>query len=386
MAKNENPSIDTTLIHAGEDPSKHEGAVAMPIYQSATYLYAGEASYGDVRYARMNNTPNHLVLHEKLAAIEHGEAALVMSSGMAAITTTLLTALKSGDHLLAQSSLYGGTHTFLTQNFHDVGLTHDFVDLDHPATWASKLKTTTRAFYVESITNPLIQVGDLEAVVKFAKVHNLVTIIDNTFASPVNFNPLDLGFDLVVHSATKYLNGHTDLAAGCVVGSRAWIDRIRDKANHFGGSLTPFGCYLLQRGLKTLALRVRRQNESALTLAKALSRHPSVERVNYPGLETHPQYQRARRWFRGFGGMLSFETKLDVDRTEAMLHRLNLAHVAPSLGGIETLVTRPATTSHAGLAPAERKSLGISDTLVRVSVGIEGTEDLVADFDQALRA
>jgi cystathionine beta-lyase/cystathionine gamma-synthase len=209
-------------------------------------------------------------------------------------------------------------------------------------------------------------------------------VIDNTFASPVNFNPIDLGFNIVVHSATKYLNGHTDVGAGCVVGPQIWVDRIREKLNHLGGALDPHACFLLQRGLKTLALRVRQQNENALALARTLEKNPAVKRVHYPGLETHPSHGRARTWFKGFGGMLSFETALDAGRTDEMLHRLNLARLAPSLGGVETLVTRPATTSHAGLTEKERKDLGITDSLVRVSVGIEGTDDLIRDFEAAL--
>ncbi|NUO79842.1 aminotransferase class I/II-fold pyridoxal phosphate-dependent enzyme [candidate division KSB1 bacterium] len=382
-----NPSwrnIETQVIHAGEPSPRVNGAVCLPIYQSAMFLYSGEQSYHDLKYIRLNNTPNHEVLHKKLAALESGEAALVTASGMAAITTSLLTLLEGGGHLLAQDCLYGGTHDFLTKNFSSLGLSYSLIDANAPQTWEKSLRPNTKAIYVETMTNPTLQVADLEAAVKFAKAHGLISLIDNTFASPVNFNPLAHGFDLALHSCTKYLNGHSDLVAGAVVGRADLIQKITHLLNHLGGSLDPHACFLLHRGMKTLALRVRYQNESALQLARFLAAHPKVESVNYPGLPSHPHHDRARRLFRGFSGMMSFELKGDVAATERFVARLQLPLVAPSLGGVETLVTRPATTSHSGMAPAERQRIGISDKLVRVSVGIEATTDLVEDFKQAL--
>jgi len=378
-------SLDTKLIHAGEPHPRIEGAVVMPLFQSAMYLYAGETSYHDLKYIRLNNTPNHAVLHRKLAAAENAEAALVTASGMAAISATLLTVLKAGDHLLAQDRLYGGTHDFVTHDFPALGLAHDFIDAEHPDTWEALLKPNTRAIYVEAMTNPLLQVADLEAVVRFARAHGLVSIIDSTFASPVNFRPLDHGFDLCVHSGTKYLNGHSDIVAGAVLGRAEMIERITHRMNHLGGSLDPHAAWLLHRGLKTLALRVRCQNESAHRLAGFLEQHPAVARVNYPGLESHPAHARARRLFAGFGGMLSFEPEGGIAAADGFLQRVTLPIIAPSLGGVETLAIRPALTSHAGLSREERERAGISDYLIRVSVGIEATQDLIEDFDQALR-
>jgi cystathionine beta-lyase/cystathionine gamma-synthase len=303
---------------------------------------------------------------------------------MAAITTALLTVLSAGDHLLAQSCLYGGTHDFVTRDLKSFGITYDFIDGNCPENWAAKLKPTTRAIYVETMSNPLLEVPDLEAVVRFAREHNLVSLIDNTFASPVNFRPPEHGFDLSLHSATKYLNGHSDIVAGVVIGRRELVERVKHRLDHFGGSLDPHACFLLHRGVKTLGVRVRFQNRSALEVARFLASHPKVARVNYPGLETHPQHERARRLFDGFGGMLSFELDGGVEAAERFIRNLRLPISAPSLGGVETLITRPATTSHSGMSPEDRRRLGITDSLIRVSIGIEATEDLLADFEQAL--
>ncbi|MGO9804371.1 MAG: trans-sulfuration enzyme family protein [Steroidobacteraceae bacterium] len=376
--------IETQLVHAGDPRPRIDGAVEMPIFQSATYEYRGEARYDDVRYLRLNNNPNQRALHAKLATLEGAQAALVTASGMAAISSTLLTVLKAGDHLLAQSCLYGGTHDFVTAEFGGLGLQADFIDADRRETWGAQLKPNTRAIYVESMTNPLLEVADLPAVVEFARAHGLVSIIDNTFASPVNYRPVAAGFDLVVHSATKYLNGHTDIVAGAVAGSAELIERIRHKANHLGGSLDPHAAFLLNRGLKTLALRVRYQNDSALRIAQFLEAHPAVARVHYAGLTSHPRHARARSLFAGFGGVLSFELKGPPQRADEFAGRVQIPAVAPSLGGVHTLLTRPATTSHAGLSREDRRRLGISDGLLRLSVGIEATEDLVEDFTQAL--
>ncbi len=376
--------IQTQLIHAGEPEDRIEGAVCLPVFQSATFEYSGQSSYHDLKYIRLNNTPNHRVLHAKLAAIERGEAALVTGSGMAAITTSLIAFLKAGDHLLAQSCLYGGTHSFITQDLPGLGIAFDFIDGDDPDSWGRLLRPQTRAIYVETMTNPLLEVPDLRAVVQFARAHDLVSMIDNTFASPVNFRPLEHGFDLSIHSCTKYLNGHSDIVAGCVIGGEAHIARVVHKLNHLGGSLDPHACFLLHRGMKTLSLRVRQQNENALRLSRFLSAHPAVERVNYPGLEAHPQHARARELFEGCGGVLSLEMRGGVREADALISRLRLPICAPSLGGVESLITRPATTSHSGLSPEERARLNISDKLIRVAVGIEAPDDLCADFEQAL--
>ncbi|HTG18144.1 MAG TPA: PLP-dependent transferase [Blastocatellia bacterium] len=376
--------IETKLIHAGEPQPRILGAVSLPIFQTAMFEYAGEASYHDIRYIRLNNTPNHLALHAKLAALENAQAALVTASGMAAISTTLLTVLGAGDHLLAQDCLYGGTHDLLTKDFGGWGLGYDFIEGDNPDSWQQKLKPNTKAIYVEAISNPTIQVTDLKAAVKFAKDHELVSIIDNTFASPINFRPAEHGFDLSLHSCTKYLNGHSDIVGGAVIGRADLIEKIKHKLDHLGGSMDPHAAFLLHRGMKTLALRVRHQNQSALRIAQFLEGHAAVSRVNFAGLESHSGHQRARELFEGFSGMLSFELRGGVAAAEKFMQRVAIPIVAPSLGGVETLVTRPSITSHAGMSREDRERLGISDSLVRVSVGIEATDELIEDFDQAL--
>jgi cystathionine beta-lyase/cystathionine gamma-synthase len=377
-------SIETKLIHAGEASPRIKGAVVLPVFQSSTYEYSGEASYHDVKYIRLNNTPNHHALHEKLAALENAEAAIVTASGMAAISTALLAVLSAGDHVLMQDCLYGGTHDLVTKDFAGFGLSYTFINGDDAASWQEHLRPNTKAIYVEAMTNPMVQVADLKAVPAFAKEHKLISMIDNTFASPVNFRPAEWGFDLALHSATKYLNGHSDIVAGAAIGRADLIEKTKHKLDHLGGSLDPHAAFLLHRGLKTLALRVARNNENALQLAQFLETHPAVQKVNYAGLESYERYDRARELFSGFGGVLSFELKGDVARAEAFMSKVQLPIIAPSLGGVETLMTRPVTTSHAGMSAEDRKKAGISDTLIRVAVGIEGSEDLLEDFRQAL--
>jgi len=376
--------IETRLIHAGEPERRIEGAVSLPIFQTAQFVYAGEGSYHDIRYIRLNNTPNHEALGRKLASLEGAEAALVTASGMAAITTSLLTVLSAGDHLLIQDSLYGGTHDFVTHDLGGFGITATFIDADDPSSWESKLTPRTRAIYVETMSNPTLKIGDLKSAVAFARRNGLVALIDNTFASPMNFRPAEHGFDISLHSCTKYLNGHTDIVAGAAIGSKDMIERVRHKLNHLGGTLDPHACSLLWRGIKTLAVRMRQHQDNAMALAAMLEGHAGVARVNYPGLPSHPRHARAKELFDGFSGMLSFELKGGLDAAQRFLDALTIPIVAPSLGAVESLVTLPAVTSHAGMAPEERRRIGVTDGLIRVSVGIEGTEDLVADFRQAL--
>ena len=384
MHRKKESSIETKTVHAGEPSPRINGAVVMPIFQSAMFEYAGEKKYDDIRYIRLNNTPNHKALAEKLAQLENAEDALVTSSGMAAISTTLLTLLANGDHLLAQDCLYGGTHDLVTKDLEKFGISYDFIDGNEPDSWEGNLKPRTKAIYVETVSNPLMGVPDLEAVVEFARSHKLVSVIDNTFASPVNFRPPELGFDLSLHSATKYLNGHSDIVAGAVIGGRGFVEKITHRLNHLGGSLDPHAAFLLHRGMKTLCIRVKHQNASALRIAQFLESHPSVAKVNYPGLDNHPQHKRAQRLFDGYGGMMSFELHGGVDAAESFMHAATLPIIAPSLGGVESLVTRPAMTSHSGMSVTDRQKLGITNGLIRFSVGIEGTDDLIEDFKQAL--
>lgn len=380
----EKAGLETRVVHAGRTRPRIERAAVLPIFQCTVYEHFEEAGYNDVRYPRLNNLPNHDALGRKLAALERAEDALVTGSGMAAITTALLQVLGGGGHLLIQDQLYGGTHAFVAHDFEKYGLSFDFIAPDRPETWKSKLRPNTRAVYVEAMTNPLLQVADHRAVVQFAREHGLVSMIDNTFATPVNFRPIEVGFDLSLHSCTKYLNGHNDLVAGAIIGSKEQLDAIRNLLGHLGGTLDPHACFLLDRGIKTLVLRVRQQNANALALAGHLAQSPAVEKINYPGLPQHPDHTRAAELFEGFGGMLSFELKSGAEGARRLLERVELPVPGPSLGGVETLVTRPVTTSHASLTPEERDRLGISDGLIRVSVGIEAVADLIADFDAAM--
>ncbi len=377
--------METKLIHSGEPEPRVYGAVSMPIFQSAMFETQG-GSYHDIKYIRLNNTPNHQALHEKLAALENGEDALVPAIGMAAISTSLVTLLSSGDHLLAQNCLYGGTHDFVTKDLGKFGIAYDFIDGNDPESWEKKLRPNTKAIYVETMTNPLLEVADHEAVVQFAQSNNLISLIDNTFASPVNYRPLDQGFDLSLHSATKYLNGHSDIVAGAVIGRKDLISKVKHRLDHLGGSLDPHACFLLHRGMKTLALRMQQHNESTLKIAKFLKAHEAVAKVNYPGLETHPQHERAKKLFNGYSGMLSFELKGGRPAAEQFMENATIPIIAPSLGGVETLVTLPSMTSHSGMSPEDRRKLGITDGLIRLSVGIEATEDILADFEDALSA
>lgn len=382
----DNAGIQTLAVHAGEHRPGLEGSAVFPIFQGTVYSVPEGTGYDDIRYHRLSSTPSQVYLHDKLAQLEGAEAALATASGMAAITTTLLSQLREGDHLLASDGLYGGTHDFLTRLANRLGWAYTFVDVQRPETWEAAVTGRTKAFLVETISNPLMRVGRLAEIPAFARRKGILTLIDNTFASPVNFRPLAAGFDFCVHSATKYLNGHSDLVAGSVAGTAERIGQVRTALNLYGGSLDPHAGYLLARGLKTLALRVRAQNDNALTLARFLENHAGVAQVNYPGLPSHPDHEHASRMLSGFGGMLSVRLAGGTAAAESMMQRLRIPYVAPSLGGVESLVTRPAITSHAGMRSEDREKLGITDDLIRISCGIEDAVDLTADFAQALEA
>jgi cystathionine gamma-synthase/cystathionine gamma-lyase/cystathionine beta-lyase len=376
--------MDTVAVHGGERRPGPDGSVVFPIYQGTVFEVEPGTSYHDIKYIRLNSTPSQQYLHDKLAALEGAEAAVATSSGMAAVTTILLSLMRAGDHLLAGDCLYGGTHDFLTGRAADLGWSVSFVDAGRPETWAAARTERTKVFLVETITNPLMRVGRLDQVADFGRREGIVTVIDNTFASPVNFRPLDAGFDVVFHSATKYLGGHSDLVAGAVMGGADMVERVRETLNLFGGSLDPHAGFLLARGIKTLALRIQAHNVNALALARFLGDHPVVAAVNYPGLASHPDHAHADTLLSGFGGMLSLRLHGGEQAAQALVDAVTLAYAAPSLGGVETLITRPAATSHAGMSPEDRDRLGITADLVRISTGIEGTQDLIGDFDRAL--
>ncbi len=374
--------LGTRILHSGEE--RLGGSVAPPIFQSTVFAVDESGGYEDLKYVRYNNLPNHRMLAAKLADLESAEAAVVAASGMAAISSALVGVLGAGDHLLAGDCLYGGTQALITRKLPALGIEHTLVDPADPESWEAALRPATRAFYVETITNPLMRVGALDAVGRFAAEHGLVAMIDNTFATPIGFRPAEHGFHLSLHSATKYLNGHGDLVAGAAIGKREQVAQVEATMRLFGGSLDPHACVLLHRGIKTLEVRFARQSATALELARFLEGHPKVARVSYPGLPGHPDHERAARLLDGFGAMLAFEPAGGVEAADRLLRRVRLAVHAPSLGNVESLVVSPARSSHRALTPEQRAAAGISDALVRVSVGLESAADLIADFEQAL--
>lgn len=376
--------IETSVIRGADDKPRFDGAQVTPIVRSTVFEAGEQVNYREIRYGRLSTLVNQIEAAEVLARIEGAEVGLVTSSGMAAITTTLLALLRSGGHLLAQRPLYGATQQFVSERLGELGIRHSFIDVRMPETWEAALTPETRAIYVEAISNPLMVVADHARIVEFARRHALVSLIDNTFASPINFRPVEIGFDLVLHSATKYLNGHSDVVIGAVLGSAERIASIKAWLDILGGTADPEACYLLRRGLKTLALRVERQNQNALALARYLASHPAVARVIYPGLPSHPDHAVAARLFGGFGGMLACELVGGAAAAAGFVRRVKVAVHSASLGGPETLLTIPATTSHAGLGARARALAGISDGLVRISAGFEHIDDLVRDFEAAL--
>lgn len=372
----------TLAVHSGRIDVL--GAVVAPVFHSAIYEDPPGGDYHDVRYIRLNNTPNARSVAQAVAALEGAEAGLVLGSGMAALSTALFSVVRAGDHVLASRGLYGGTHSLLTVDLPRLGIDVSFVDPCAVDGWSEAVTERTTAVLVESISNPLIRVGDHPAITAFSKARGLVTIVDNTLASPLNFRPLDHGYDLVVHSATKYLNGHSDLVAGVVVGDHARVLAAKKVADHLGGSLDPDACARLRRGLATIELRVTRQNETALEVARVLAQRPEIRVVHHPGLPTHADHDRARRLLGGAGGLFSVEVDGGGEAALGMLSRLRLFRKAPSFGGVESLATRPMDTSHRGVPEDVRRAEGIGPDLVRLSVGVEACEDLVRDLEQAL--
>lgn len=369
----------TLCVHAGTYLDHTTGGACSPIFNSTAFAYPNPAN--ENIYPRYFNVPNQRVINRKLAALEQGEDALVFGSGMAAISTLLFTYLKPGDHAVFQTDLYGGTYQLVANELVPLGIEITFCRTADE--FCAAVRPSTRIIYVESPSNPLLQCMDLEAVAKLGRACGILTVIDNTFATPINQNPIPLGLDVVIHSATKYLNGHSDVNAGVVVSSETVIRRLTACATSHGGMLDAHACAQLERGLKTLALRVRQHNENAGRLARFLQAHSAIARVNYPGLPDHPTHVIAQRQMRGFGGMLSFEL-FDPQQVDRLFSRLRIVMPALSLGGVESLICIPSRTSHRTLTIAERQRVGISDGLVRVSVGIEDIEDIVSDFDQAL--
>jgi cystathionine beta-lyase/cystathionine gamma-synthase len=389
--KEETWSLATQAVHVDASERRNR-PVATPIYLSATFEAADydqlvelEETKADTFYTRYGN-PTLSVAERTLARLEGAEAAAVFGSGMAAITTTLLTFLGRGDHAVVQREIYGGAHRFATELLPRLGVEVSWVEATDTAGFERALRDNTRVIYIESPTNPTLKLADLAAVSALARERSLLTFIDSTFATPFNTRPLEHGIDGVLHSATKYLGGHSDLLAGALVSSRAIVERVKSTLRVLGGVLDPHAGYLLIRGLQSLPLRVEQHNQNALAVARFLSGHRRVRKVFYPMLESHPQHALARRQMQGGGGVVSFEIDGDLSAAKRFANALRLVRLAPSLGGVESLLSLPCLTSHAMLSPEERQKAGIADSLVRLAVGIEAAQDLVADLEQALGA
>ena len=378
---------ETEAVRGGMDLSKKNGPLSTPIYQTSTFEVTDmeeqvRATPTDHFYTRYGN-PTHTVAENAIAELEGAESALLFASGMSAITTTILALTKTGDHIVAQRDIYGGATKFFTQWLPKFGVEVTLVDTTDYQQHAKAIRPNTKILHLESPTNPTLRVVDLKKVAAVAKQHGITTLIDSTFATPINCRPADFGIDLVMHSGTKYFGGHADLICGIVAGRRDLIDTIHATRTTLGCNMDPHAAWLLLRGIKTLAVRVHRQNENALRVAQFLKGHPKVRSVSYPFLEGHPQRALAMEQMRGGGGVLSFEVEGTGEDACRFAEALNLFTLAPSLGGVESLVTIPVITSHAMIRPEEREKMGVTEQLVRLSVGVEHVEDLIADLEQA---
>jgi len=375
-----NLGLNTICTHVGEiNDEQFKGAVT-PIYMSTSYAFEDV----DIkRYTRYFNTPNQEYLAKKIAALEHAEAAIVFSSGMAAFSAMMLAFLKKGDHVVFQNILYGGTVGFIREELPKFGIEFTFTNGYDISDFEAAIQPNTKLIHIETPSNPLLTITDLKGIVALAKSKGIITTIDNTFASPVNQNPIDFGIDVVMHSATKYLGGHSDILAGALASSNENMEKIWHVARNFGGTLSDFMVWMLGRSIKTLALRVKAQNRNAKRLAKYLSRHEDIKQVHYPGLKTHPQYELAKSQMKGFGGMMSFELNEQLDALQ-FLKELKMIKPAMSLASVESTMVSPYLTSHASLSQKEREALGISNGLIRFSVGIESKRDLIDDIEQAI--
>jgi len=374
----------TRAIHAGQHPDPSTGAIMTPIYATSTYVQRSPGKHQGYEYSRTQN-PTRMAYERCVADLEGGVAGFAFGSGMAA-AATVLDLLDSGSHVMAMDDLYGGTYRLFERvRRRSAGLDFSFVDLNDAAAMQAALKPNTRMIWAETPTNPMLKLVDLAKVAAFAKKHGLLLVVDNTFCSPMVQRPLEFGADLVVHSATKYINGHSDMVGGIVVASTDELaERMAFLQNSVGAIAGPFDAFLAMRGLKTLHLRMRAHCANALELAKWLEQHPAVARVIYPGLKSHPQHALARRQMHGFGGIVSIEVKGGLKAAKRMLERCKLFSLAESLGGVESLIEHPAIMTHASVPAANRKRLGISDGLIRLSVGVEDVEDLRAELASAL--
>ncbi|MDE1857513.1 MAG: aminotransferase class I/II-fold pyridoxal phosphate-dependent enzyme [Thaumarchaeota archaeon] len=388
------PGDSTKSVHEAEPFDEHTGSLTTPIYETSTFGFSkaedvpiavADSGAKGYTYSRWDN-PTVNRLEKKLAAFERGGDGAGFSSGMAAITTSIFAFLKKGTHILAIKDLYGGTYGLLHDLLPELGFSTDLVDTTDFGALERGVRKSTGIVYIESPTNPTMKLVDIAKAAKLAHANDALLLVDNTFASPINQTPLELGADVVLHSVTKYLNGHADLIAGAAVASQARAHKIKMMRREFGGTLDPLPAWLILRGMKTMAIRVRQQNANAMALAEFLSTHKKVATVHYPGLKDHPQHQLARKQMKGFGGMLSFELKGTTRDAMKFTESVKVATLAASLGGVETLVSQPYNMTHTQMSAKERASTGIPETLVRVSVGIEDVDDLIEDFRRALAA
>lgn len=387
MASSKKPArphaLATQVLHAGDGVHAAGDPVVSPLVQSVNYVQ--EPGSDDLMYTRYANTPNADRIQRRIATLEGAEEALVLSSGMGATACGLLALLRPGDHLLASQYIYGGTHRLLNEEFQQMGIDVTLVEPFEPRAWRRRLRKETRAIFIESPVNPTCRVLDMRGVSLLTKELGIALVVDSTFASPVNFRPLEHGADVVIHSATKYLNGHHDVLGGVVCGTAPYIEEVRQKEIVWGQTPDPFACWLLERGLKTLDVRVQRQNESAQEIAEWLEGRKDVRRCHYPGLTSHPDHAVAVDQLDGFGGMVAFELSGGARAADRFAKRLKLVRYAASLGGVDTLVSEPRFSSHARMSADERAQIGIPDGFIRLSVGLEDVNDIMADLEQALR-
>lgn len=386
--KKHNRHPETEAVRGGTDLHKKNGPLATPIYQTSTFEVTDSdqqvrATSTDMFYTRYGN-PTHTVAEKAIAELEGVDAALLFASGMNAITTAMLSLLKSGDHVVAQRDIYGGATKFFSQWLPKFGIETTFVDTVEYDQHARAIQRNTKLLYMESPTNPTLRVVDLRQVTALARQHNLITFIDSTFATPINQRPADFGIDLIMHSGTKYFAGHSDLICGIVAGRQELVQKIHETRTTLGGTMDPHAAWLLLRGIKTLAVRVQRHNDNALRVARFLAQHAKVRRVHYPFLEGHPQRALAMEMMHGGGGVLSFEVDGTGEDARRLSEALHLFTLAPSLGGVDSLVTIPVLTSHGMISAEHRQKMGVTEQLIRLSVGIENADDLIADLEQAL--
>jgi cystathionine beta-lyase/cystathionine gamma-synthase len=375
--------LSTRAIHGDPDVRPDWTGVAPALFQSSTFTNP-VGSTAEVRYTRYGNNPNQVAIARRLALLEGAEAALFVGSGMGAIALAHLAVLRPGDHLISSSWIYGGVTRLFTGEFGRLGIDVTFVDPTHSREWKRALRKNTRAVFLEALTNPLLRVVDLEPVAVLCKTEGMAMVVDSTFTTPINFRPLEHGADIVVHSATKYLNGHSDVIAGAVVGTEAVVEEVRRLMQVWGQALDPFAAWLIDRGLRTLVVRMERHNATGLALARWCAEQPAFARVHHPSLPSHPDHALAQRTLGGSGGMLAVELKGGARAAERFVRALRLVAHAPSLGGVESLVSEPRLTSHSWLSQAERARAGIPDGFLRFSLGLEDSDDLIADFAQAL--